>query len=468
MAFYYVLSGGTATGDAGVEATKRTGAFESAANNYDSWRDVYPAGGNVPTTAFDPATDIIICAHTHAKDHGGAVTMEPPSNTIKTIIISVDAANQENFLAGAVEGNISSSGNVTIVNKTHLIGCAYAAQFGSVQTVTGNSDFGFTMDRGEIRLTGGFNSININNRGNLTLIDTDLVCDSDDQHIVFNQRGHFSWTGGAVTGTSDIDNLFKVATGRVRLLGVDVTAVANGASAAYILEGYGGNTADMQFDFEMEKCPVTADSGFEFVDEDFVNEFYIFRARNCAATAAAAEHQVFQRTWGGDVVDQDDSGIHRSESEAFPSGTKASLKFTPQANCSPQRPIIFDLRANAALSNASTDTIRIYFAVNNAETLTDQDVWAELIYPDGTNKHIFTYLSNRNGDPLLTSGVEHTADTGSTWLDGVSALTGHNEYYMDLDTSGDAGADGVPVIRIHVGWVGSNPIYFDTTVGVVA
>jgi hypothetical protein len=132
-------------------------------------------------------------------------------------------------------------------------------------------------------------------------------------------------------------------------------------------------------------------------------------------------------------------------------------------------PMVVDFPARyAALSSASTDTIRIYFAVVNTTTLDNTNVWAELIYPDGTNNQTYNYLSNRNTNIIDATPTDWTDDSaGSTWKDGASDLTGYNEYYMDLDTSGDAGADCVPIIRIYVAEP-SATIYFDSTVDVVA
>ena len=88
-------------------------------------------------------------------------------------------------------------------------------------------------------------------------------------------------------------------------------------------------------------------------------------------------------------------------------------------------------------------------------------------YPDGTNKQLHSYLTTENTQPFATTGTALTTDSGSTWKDGASDLVGYNEYYIDLDTSGDVGADGVPIITLNVGKA-STTVYFDTTVDIVA
>jgi hypothetical protein len=50
----------------------------------------------------------------------------------------------------------------------------------------------------------------------------------------------------------------------------------------------------------------------------------------------------------------------------------------------------------------------------------------------------------------MASGTTLTTDSGSDWRDGAGALAGHNEYIIDVATSGDVGADCVPVVSISV------------------
>jgi hypothetical protein len=50
----------------------------------------------------------------------------------------------------------------------------------------------------------------------------------------------------------------------------------------------------------------------------------------------------------------------------------------------------------------------------------------------------------------MASGTTLTTDSGSDWRDGAGALAGHNEYIIDVATSGNVGADCVPVVSISV------------------
>jgi len=456
MAIYYVKSGGTATGDAGRETTARTGAFESAANNYDSFEDVM----SVPTTAM-VGLDEIRCSDLHNKEYGASTTINFPSVADAVNIYSVDDANQDQFKAGANDG---------LHDLIIWQGSAYCRGVGvstdSSFTVS-SSGSAVYMEDGVIVLETSSDFIRLGSDGcTLTCVNMIFDFQSTGQRLRAIGGSTAIIIGGEVSGPSVTDvwaGDFSSGGAEVVMIGVDLSAATD-----FILGQVGSSPVSADaINFRITGCQVNA-SLTGFVEEVFSSPNHYFLATNCAATSAAAEFQFFQRTWAGDVEDQDDTGIHRDESTAFPSGEKVSMKVTTVAACTPQRDLVFDLPARfAELSTASTDTIRIFFAVVNTTTLTDQDVWAELIYPDGTNKHIYNYLSNRNTDPFA-AGTTHTDDSGSsTWKDGVSDLTGHNEYRMDLDTSGDVGADSVPIIRIHAG-IASQTIYFDTSVGVVA
>ena len=51
---------------------------------------------------------------------------------------------------------------------------------------------------------------------------------------------------------------------------------------------------------------------------------------------------------------------------------------------------------------------------------------------------------------LMAAGTTLITDSGSDWRDGGSALAGHNEYYIDVDTSGDVGGDTVPIVKVYI------------------
>ena len=164
---------------------------------------------------------------------------------------------------------------------------------------------------------------------------------------------------------------------------------------------------------------------------------------------------------------ENDQTIVRAESQPFLNGNRASIKIDTSVNCSKPTPMFFDMLAKRG-DLASTSTLRIYFA--STETLTDADVFADVIYQDATFENAFNIRSGAAQevganvlDPLAV-GTGHSADGSSDWRDGAGDLVGFNEYFADLSLPN--GILTVPYIRLYV----TKPnitVYIDTTVDFV-
>lgn len=103
MAFYYVKSGGTATGDAGRSATQLTGTFAAmgAANYYNNIDVVF----NATTLPVDG--DYVCCSSAHAFTQGSSYSIGLIGANVN--FISVDDANAEQYLTGASEAVTSGT-----------------------------------------------------------------------------------------------------------------------------------------------------------------------------------------------------------------------------------------------------------------------------------------------------------------------------------------------------------------------
>ena len=472
MAFYYCKSGGTATGDGGRYASEKANnswatEFTATSEYYDSVESAM----NATTQQVNGDSIMVSSASTFSK--GGAISLSSsaaPSSPIE--VYSVDNTAVQQYLAGASETTGGS-------NLDYAVGTTALTVAMHGMTIEATDDITLTAQKAAfifndctLRLTGSADRLSTVADGeSFTLNNTTInsVAGTASNIILLNNGAYFEMNGGVSTMDSGTLNDFISGGGinggqTAKITGVDLS---NHGSGAFLFGGSGSSAVnDDIINIRFAACQLNASVGF--VEEEFSSPNHYFLTTNCSSSSDAAEYQFFQRTWAGDVEDQGDSGIHRDESTAFDGGTKVSMKLTTNSSCALARPLIVDLPARfAALSSASTDTIRIYFVVSNATTLTDANTWAELMYPDGTNKQLWNQVSNRNSD-ILATGTTHTNDSGSsTWLDGVSSLASHNEYRMDLDTSGDVGADSVPIIRIFT-TVPSVTIYIDTTVDVVA
>lgn len=231
----------------------------------------------------------------------------------------------------------------------------------------------------------------------------------------------------------------------------------------YILSNMGGSSiGDDTINVSIIGCQLNG-SLTGFVQETFACLSHVFTATQSSSTDAEAEYQFHVEKYGGYV--DNETTIIRNETTAFASGEQVSIHCVTNSNAGQYFPFHFTLPAvGADLTSTSSDAIRIYLASTTA--LTDIDVWAQMVYPDGTNAKQFNMVSSENADPLELTGNPLTTDPGSTWKNGASDLSGYNEYYIELDTSTDPGADGIYEIKIFVGKP-SITVYFDTTVEAV-
>jgi len=451
MSFFYIDSNiGTRVAGGGTTAQTGSMATLGAANVY----------ANRATAIADGAGsgDFLMCADNHSHDYAANTTLAGPTSGVPIKCISVDTTNIDQYKTGAFE---QSSGNADLIMSGDWACDGFNSEASDDVGTSGN-DSSLVYNNGVFRVSAIDDALNFGGgNGNVELNNTEIKLDDANARIL-SISSKMVINGGSVTTTSGgINALFESANGLTQLNGVNLLAVTGD-----ILQ-HGGVSADNKVAFMMHKCPIG--SGAVFLGQTLLRPGISILATQCSNSSAAAEYQYHYEDFYGVAEDQDDTGIFRAESTAFPSGTQSSLKVTTNSNCEQTTPLSFrPFSRFMELSVASTDTARIYFVVANTVTLTDTDVWAELIYPDGTSKNVFNYLSNRNTD-ILAAGTTHTTDSSSDWRDGAGALTGFNEYQMDLDTSGDVGADGVPIIILHVGLdTSATPIYVDRTVGVVA
>ncbi len=460
MAYFYIRDHadgtGTATGDGGRYATQQIDdwdtTFPATTQYYGSFVDAFLA------TTPPVSGDIICFSDIHLHTYVVSVSIAgATTGGAGIILISVDDSSMAAYKKGASEIVSLSNNDLLLGGAWTMYGVSFQANddvslyssvyaYDCVYTVPGASDRIFIAGNDS---SGEYVNCTFNLDHNIA----GLTAHGDSSAAVF-------YGGAVATISAGLDLLIATPPRYMLMEGVDLTGVTGH------LVSIGGNINARQHTVRFHKCELNAGL-IGFNSSTVINRKCDILVTNSSSDSAAAEYQYYQQNYAGEAEDQDDAGIHRDESTAYPSGTKASIKAVTSSVCGLAEWFGMDFPARfAALSSASTDTIRIYFAVINTVTLTNTNCWAELIYPDGTNKQHYNCLPNRAAD-LFGAGVEHTTDSGSTWLDGVTPLAGYNEYYMDLDTSVDPGADSVPVIRIYL-TEPSVTVYFDTTVDVVA
>lgn len=451
MAFYYVKSGGTASGDAGRYGTQQTGSFASigASGYYDNIRAAMDA------TTAPTSDDYILVSDAHSHNYTSNTQYDGPTSGNFCYILSVSDSNCDQASVGASEStsdaqDINGNGRLTWFGVTLLAGDDFYLLNFKTEFIFNQCDIGVNGSSDRFTLFGDGVIVK--------LINSTLRIQGTGAEILLARASTLEVFGGSVLTTADLfQGGFTDGGGVVRFIGVDLSQVSS-----YLIGSVGSDETNDDTIFALfEGCKLNA-SLTGYLQETLSGFGHKVLISNCSSDSDAAEYQYYYTAYGGSVEDQDDAGIHRDESVAYPSGTKASLKVVTNTGATTMSPFVMDFPTKQCnLSSASSDVITIYFA--STATLTDNDVWAELVYPDGTTKQTYNYLSNANSDPLAT-GTTHTDDSsGSTWKNGASDLTGYNEYRMTLDTSGDAGADSVPILRVYVAKA-STTVYFDTTI----
>jgi len=443
--FYYVKDDGTATGDAGRYTTQQTGSFATlgTANYYSTIVNAIAA------TTPPVAGDFINVSDLHSHSQSGEISY---SGIVTTpfFIVCVDDTNID---AARTSGNIGCENTTgtsdVIINNQTISGMEFKA--------ADNIEFrgyNYLLDCKLLVSASSDNAISLAQASsNAILVNCEVALD----HVSsFNriQTGCTLWMfGGSVTtDTAGVTKFFSAGFinggGTAIFSGVDFSAITGTLVANVGADAAIDDLIDVRFDM----CELA--SGVAFTNETFKSKDQRVLATRCSTTSAAAEHQYHLHTLGGDV--DDDSTIRRADDPAFEdSSTKISYKIVTNADATLGSPLWFDFpnKRWSTLSAGATDTLRFYVASTAA--LTNADIYVDITYPDGTNKQTPNFFSSANTTvggviDFMAAGITLTTDSSSDWRDGGSALTGHNEYQIDVATSGNVGADTVVNVRVYI------------------
>ena len=459
MAYFYVKNSlGTRTVGGGL--TQQTGSFTTlgAASVY----------ATIAAAITDGATvgDYVLCSDLHDFDSGGTSVVWSGSTAGYLCICSVDDANCDAYSAGATER--TTSGTTADIDVSGLV-AAYGMTLtfaDDLKLLNSGSEFkAYQCSIGPINSTDGLRFIVDGQAYELVDCTLDLAA-STSRLATMEYGGIMTMRGGGFTrsGGTNANSLtsggFGNGGGTLNLFGVDLTIFNQ-----VLFDAVGSSTNDDSINIRMDLCDLNASA--TFFDEDFLNTYNDVFITRCTDSSSAAEYQYFKRTRGGDI--SDNTTFYRDGSTAYDdSAQKVSIQIASNADNSRFAPLAFDFPTiDAALSSASTDTLRIY--ILSADTLTDADIWAEAIYPDGTTKNIGNIATSQS-NVLTGSFAPDPLATGTALTTNTEAWTGRtteNRYQIDIDTSGDVGADCVPTIRLYFAKA-SSTIYLDTTVDVVA
>ena len=458
MSYFYVDSTiGTRTVGGGT--TKQTGTFDAlgAANLYATRTLAIADGAG--------SGDVIVCAVRHAESTSSVIKTQGPTSGDHLMTLVADNSNCDSYIksTAANETGTSTSNDVQLPGKQTIQGL-WVKSSDDIQL----SDVGSQL---------------------IAEDSTFEVTGSDDKALFAQQDGCWvKLTNCTLKGITTSTPIQIHGGSRVEIIGGSVDSVTGQLTKAGFINGGGSLSAkgfdisvitgtiikdvgssediDDRIDVEFTNCPISASA--PWTNEDFKGFDQRLKAVRCSDTSAKSEYAYYEQARGGVAEDQDDAGIHRSEVPAWPSGTKTSIHVLTNTDASVAAPFYFDIPSTyIALSVATTDVVRVYLACVTA--LDDSDVYVRALAPDFTNNEDLNRFTTKNSDPftVASAGTALTTDSGSTWKNGASDLTAYNEYYIDIDTSGNRVVDCVPDLRVYVA-IPSTAIYFDLIPDAVA
>ena len=456
MAYYLVRDDGgsnigTATGDGGRVTSKPTGAWPASTSAYYAkWLDAR-AATTPPTWG-----DTILYANDHdevfelTSNSGLGPTSSSFTNWFRHI--SVDPTDVEEYLPGASITNSDSLFNYSVYGLM---------LFAGVNIINnGQNDCLVGTDEGFIRFidsllhcdhTNTAQSV-LRNFGSSTWQATYELINCEVKHnatgggdLVRLQNGSvLKMFGGKLThgtGIAEVVSLLCPSGSRYELTGVDMTNVKNPFdpsvdNTVYVLQG----------------CTLNPNLTVN-APQNRQNRYELYE---CDDTTGNAQHRFLIQDGAGKAVNNDSTYV--TNTDAFYDGSsKSSIEVTTTALCDSAQPFVFELPAQIVdLSQAASDTVSIELVTDNI-TLTDADICASLMYPDGTNKTVQNFASSLSSVPTGSTGVNNPYTVGTTLTTGslgASDWTGEpatpNFYKLSMDTSGDTGSLAAVAVRIEV------------------
>jgi hypothetical protein len=412
-------------------------------------------------TAGAGSGDTIACSDAHVKDYGAntVLTGSTLGVTPPLIIMSVSDADTTVYSPGAAESTGAGTRYLTFTGYLIIYGVYLAAGFQfrpAADHVIIQDSVLELLGTNAIIDFGGANAY-------FKLINTNVLCSGGvNNTIIVRNCGHFEWNGGSIdTGGFSPSNAFN----NNHTLGNNGGAqvICNGVDFSHATDIIGTlNTASITQNICLRFQQCTLPSGWTVPPAKSPSQrLELF---GCD-TLAASEYNFYTSTWGASL--QNSTTVTRTSGEAIPDGTYPSAKVVTTADCTPENPFTFELPVQYKdLSAAGTDNLKIFLASNT--TLHVNDVYIDVVYPDGTNPGQANVITSAPSLDSTKLGINPLGDTTTELTDdsadSVWTGTPTNEYRINVDTSGDvahASSGVMPRVFIHVAQP-SATIYFDT------
>jgi len=410
--------------------------------------NVYADIGAAITGTSPSAGDVIYVASNHAAtyDNGGNVVVPEGVH-----IISVDDTNIDQYEPGASENLSDTADDFYFQNNCLSAGVSYETG-DDVIRATGHEP-SWVMQDGTITVdgTGDYAFYIGADGGSVKLLNIDIDSNASNADIFGIINGCVvDWHGGSLLSTrNDMFGAFGSGGGATLLIeGVDLSPCAN-------IHPSIGRTADNTL-VRLKHCKLNASVNLPS-SASFGSLYQRFEMFNCDDGTGDALHRFMIADIAGVAKNNDSTYVTAGEAW-YEGSAQSSIEVTTSADCKHSCPFVFEIPAQYVnLSEAGSDVLTLDLVTDStALSLTDTDIAAFLVYPDGTTALQANWVTsgksvgagNYGNDPLSAGTALSASALGAADWTGEPASA--NFYKMELDTSGDAGQATAVSIRIEV------------------
>ena len=448
--FYYVKSGGTATGDAGrVATTRSTGSFatKGAANYYDSIADAL--GATTPPTAGDQ----ILCSHLHDKIY---TTFSNDSYPNLLTIVSVDDTNCDQYLAGAKESVDNST--TTLDYNIHMAAVDGIAMFHGMhfsaedEVVLGdnsnsvNCNFTMVDCTFTISAASSAGAVMFTNQSGSTYFikDCTIAFNGAGHHIVMGYGGLTVFDNLTVTNTSNNSTLFdNCNTYGTECILKNSDLSSSVASGGSIIQGM--VTGNNRLSILVENCKLWP--SYVLTDEAVIIPNHKIVV---SGSGVADEYYNLQMEENYQLVSHSLSTYLNAD---YDGTTKFSTRIQTADRIFPWYPYRYKLYTFGGVNLAAAKTVTV--ELTGGPFYDDNDVWIEVVSQDQTDQALGVRQTTQPADVLATGSDLVTTGTG-TWTGGST-----QDYKITLDIPAKSAATNSNVEVWVVVGLASQSIYFD-------
>lgn len=413
MAFYYIKSGGTATGDAGRTTTARTGTFTSmgASAYYDSLKDIFQDKTTTGNTSVATG-DSVRCSDVHSKTHASAADLglDNVASSQFFEVISVDDTECETYKRGAHEE--TTTGNLTVFSSeikkpfATFEGMSFKSTDADLVILTYEEIVYFR----ECTIYADDN-IHAGKGGEVFFDDCDITVTNG-----------FSMSIGSLPvrckgGTVTIINYLVVNKGVFIFESVDFSGSTSGASLIYISGATGSSH------LELISCKMPPSFTYS-TGTTYPHGWYI------KLTSCQSGNPNSIAEWQGDSISESTNAVYRSGGAEDRESAGVSIEIVKSDNNLKNfRKYFRVLLGSYHTDLTSVNTFTFHMMLQNAggapTALTDRECWVELHQNDATDTELGV-VKNSNDTLKPTDTAANNTTSTETWA-GVGAESSSNQ-----------------------------------------